>query len=224
MNQLSNLVYPVITQALSLKEKLDAGEAVDVPAEKVNLLKLIRGDGRAVGSTEYFGDGEFLGARYALACWVDELFILHCNPTSINPPVPNQWQKTKILEDEIFGTARAAQKFWEQLDIVLGHPNVAAKARITPGSDVVETFFLCVILGFRGTHFENPAKVREYVDEMRPRVTRTTPWSTPRELGVKTNVEPLLGRAVLRRVVVIYGSAALLTGFVLLLLWRTLQG
>src|SRR5436305_131753 len=96
MNHLNSLVYPVITQALDLKERLDAGEMLDIPSEKVKLLKLIRGDGGAGGLTDYFGDGVFLGARYALACWVDELFIIHCNPPGITPPVPNQWQKTKI--------------------------------------------------------------------------------------------------------------------------------
>jgi type VI secretion system protein ImpK len=222
MSQLNHLVYPVITQALDLKERLDAGKPLDIPAEKVRLLKLIRGEGASAGLTDYFGDGVFLGARYALACWVDELFILHCNPPQISPPVPNQWQRTKILEDEIFGITQAARKFWEQLDIVLGHPNVAGKARVTPGPDAVETYFLCVILGFRGTYFENPAKVRDYVEEMRPQVTRTAPWPSPRDLGVKTNIEPLLGREALRRVVAIYGSLSLLVILVLLILWQIL--
>jgi type VI secretion system protein ImpK len=220
MNQIHNLVYPVITQALDLKEKLDAGEPLDIPSEKVRLLKLIRGEGAGAGLTDYFGDGVFLGARYALACWVDELFILHCNPPQINPPVANQWQRTKILEDEIFGITQAAQKFWEQLDIALGHPNVAAKARVAPGADAIESYFLCVILGFRGTYFDNPRKVREYVEEMRPQVTRAADWPMPADRGVRTSVEPLLGRETLVRIVAFYGGFFLLVVLALLIVYQ----
>jgi hypothetical protein len=64
--------------------------------------------------------------------------------------------------------------------------------------------------------------VREYVEEMRPQVTRTTPWPSPRDLGVKTNVEPLFGRAKLRRVIAIYGGLLVLVAFVCLVLLRVL--
>ena len=89
-----------------------------------------------------------------------------------------------------------------------------------PGTDAVETFFLCIVLGFRGTHRDNPQKIKEYVEGMRPQVTRTIAWSSPRDIGVKTNVEPLLGRETLHRVVAIYGGLSLLVILVLLILYR----
>ena len=58
---------------------------------------------------------------------------------------------------------------------------------------------------------------------MRPQVTRTTAWPSPRDLGVKTNVEPLLGRETLRRVVAVYGSLSLLVLLVFLILWEILR-
>ena len=76
------------------------------------------------------------------------------------------------------------------------------------------------MLGFRGTHFDNPAKVREYVEEMRPMVTRSAPWQPPRDLGVKTNVAPLVGRETLRRVVAIYGGLTLVVIILLLAVSR----
>ena len=51
-----------------------------------------------------------------------------------------------------------------------------------------------MVLGFRGTYFDNPGKVREYVEEMRPMLTRPAAWQPPRDLGVQTNVAPLVGR------------------------------
>jgi type VI protein secretion system component VasF len=89
-----------------------------------------------------------------------------------------------------------------------------------PGLDAMETFFLCIVLGFRGRYLENPTRVREYVEEMRPQVTRTAPWPAPRDFGVKTNVEPLMGRAKLRRVIAIYGGLMLLIAIVLLIVYR----
>ena len=73
------------------------------------------------------------------------------------------------------------------------------------------------MLGFRGKYLENPGKVKEFVEEMRPQVTRTGTWSGPREIGVNTNVEPLLGRAALGRVIGIYGGLALVLLLVLLI-------
>jgi type VI protein secretion system component VasF len=206
--------HKVFTHALNVKDRLDRpGDSPDIEAEHHQLLTLIRGDGGGRQMTDYGGDGVFLGARYALACWVDELFIIHCQP-----PWADQW-KERTLEFELFGTALAATRFWEQADIVLRRPN-APKTPMTPGPDAVEAFFLCVVLGFRGTHFDHPAKVREYVEEMRSQLTRPVSWQSPHDLGVKTNVVPLEGRATLRRVVGIYGSVVLVVALVLLAVYR----
>jgi type VI protein secretion system component VasF len=207
------IVYKVFARALDVKDRLDAGQPVDFEATRHELLSLIRNEAEGRRLSDYSGDGVFLGARYALACWVDELFIIHCQS-----PWADQW-KERALEFEIFRTNVAATKFWEQADIVLRHPG-APRASIAPGSDAVETFLLCVVLGFRGTHFDNPAKVREYVEELRPQLTRPIPWQSPRDLGVQTNVAPLLGRETLRRVVGVYGGLTLVLALVLLVLYR----
>jgi type VI secretion system protein ImpK len=164
---------------------------------------------------DYRGDGIFLGVRYALTCWVDELFIIHC---------PLAWAdkwKERNLEDEIFQTSTAATRFWEQADIVLGRPN-AVKPTVTPSLDALETFFLCVVLGFRGAYYDNVPLVREYMDEMRNKLTYATPWQPLRDRGVETNVEPLEGHAVLRRVVGVYGGMLLLSVLIVLIIFRFL--
>ena len=52
---------------------------------------------------------------------------------------------------------------------------------------------------------------------MRPQVTRSGNWVGPRELGVNTNAEPLLGRATLGRVVGVFGGLSLVSFLVLLI-------
>src|SRR5262249_33662365 len=130
--------------------------------------------------------------------------------------------KERPFEVALYGTRERAGKFWDQADLVLRRPN-APRAPNPPGQDALETFFLCIVLGFRGRYLEDPARVREYVEEMRPQVSRTTPWSSPRELGVKTNCEPRLGLATLRRVIAVYGGLAVLVMLVLLILWQVVR-
>jgi type VI secretion system protein ImpK len=212
--QFSELVHPVISYALNLKDRLDAGESPDLEVEQRTLIERLRSNGEVRHLIDYTGDGTvFLGARYALACWIDELFIVHSAWADL-------W-KERPFEVALYGSRDRAWKFWEQADIALRRPN-SQRTQTAPGVDAVESFFLCIVLGFRGRYLENPAKVHEYFDEMRPLVTRTTIWPAPRDLGVKTNVEPLLGRAKLRRVIAVYGSVLLLVVLILLTLQRFL--
>src|SRR5262245_43870758 len=209
----ARIVHKIFARSLEVKDQLDRDDRVDIEAVRHELLTLVRNEGEGRRLPDYGGDGVFLGARYALACWVDELFIIHCQS-----PWADDW-KERLLEYEIFKTNLAATKFWEQADIVLRHAG-SLRASITPGPDALETFVLCVVLGFRGTYFDNPAKVREYVEEMRPQLTRPAAWQPPRDLGVQTNVTPRVGRETLRRVVAIYGGLTLVVGLVLLVVYQ----
>jgi type VI secretion system protein ImpK len=207
--QFSDLVHPVISQALDLKDRLDRGDTPDLEVEQRRLIERLRSNGEVRHLIDYTGDGTvFLGARYALACWIDELFIVHS-------PWADLW-KERPFEVALFGSRERAGKFWDQADLVLHRPN-SPRAPTAPGVDAMEVFFLCIVLGFRGRYLENPGKIREYVEEMRPQVTRTTPWPSPRDHGIKTNIEPLVGRATLRRVIAIYGGLSLLIAFVFLI-------
>ena len=212
--QFSDLVHPVISYALDLKERLDNGDEPDLEAEQRQLIDRLRSDSEVRRLSDYTGDGAvFLGARYALTCWIDELFIVYSSWSDL-------W-KERILEVTLYGSRDRAWKFWDQAEIALRRPNTP-RLSTPPGPDVLETFFLCVVLGFRGKYLENPAKVREFVEEMRPQVTRTGAWSGPREVPVNTNVEPLLGRTALGRVIGIYGGSALVLLLVLLIVLRVL--
>lgn len=207
--QLSELVLPVLSYALDMKQRLDDGEDPDLEAEQRQLIERLRSDSEARRLTDYMGDGgNFLGARYALTCWIDELFIVYS-------PWAERW-KERILELALYGTRDRAWKFWEQADIVLRHPRTPTVS-VPPGPDALEAIYLCVALGFRGRYLENPGRVKEFMDEMRPQVTRSAHWAGPRELGVNTNIEPLLGRAMLGRVLGLFGGLSLVSFLVLLI-------
>jgi type VI secretion system protein ImpK len=208
--EFSELVHPVISYALDLRDRLDKSETPNLEVEQKQLIERLRADGGVRHLADYTGDGNvFLGARFALACWIDELFIVHSRWADL-------W-KEHPFEVALYGSRERAVKFWKQADLVLRRPNTP-RGPNPPGPDAMETFFLCIVLGFRGMHLENPAKVREYVEEMRPQVTRTAPWPSPRDRGVQTNCEPRLGRATLRRVIGVYGGLALLVILALLVL------
>ena len=208
--QFSNLVYPVITYALELKDRLGRGESADLETEQRELLNRLTSEAEGRRQTDYAGDGQhYLGVRYALACWLDELFIVHS-------PWSDRWNDRK-LEVALYGTNDRAWKFWDQADLVLRRPNTPKIAH-PPGLDAVEAFFLCVVLGFRGKHLNTPAKTREYVDDMRTQVSRTSAWQSPRDTGVETNVEPLTGRASLRRTFLLFGGLSMFVTLILLVI------
>jgi type VI secretion system protein ImpK len=207
--QFSELVLPVFSYALNLKERMDNGEEPDLESEQRQLIERLRSDTEVRRQTDYAGDGgNFLGARYALTCWIDELFIVYS-------PWAEQW-KEKILELALYGTRDRAWKFWEQTEIALRRPRTPS-VTVPPGPDALEAIYLCVALGFRGRYLENPGRVKEFMDELRPQVSRSTNWAGPRDLGVTTNAEPLLGRATLGRVVGVMGGISLLLFLVLLI-------
>ena len=211
--QFSNVVYSVLSYALDLKERLDNGTspAPDFEVEQRELLTRLRTEIESRRLPDYGGDGTvYLGARYAMTCFIDEMFIVYSKWGSI-------WNDRK-LEVALYGTNDRAWKFWDQTDIVLRRPS-APRTPSPPGLDAIEAVFLCVMLGFRGKYLENPAKVKEYVEDLRPQVTRAEAWESPADRGVKTNVEPLAGRAALRRVIGIYGGLSVGAAFLLLIIY-----
>jgi type VI secretion system protein ImpK len=213
MPEFRDVVTKVIASTLDLMDRVEMGTAPDLETERGRLIELLPANiGAAELQADYAGDGRtFLGARYALACWIDELFIVHS-------AWAERW-KPLVLEYALFGTRLRAERFWEQADIVLRRPS-APRPLSPPGPNALEAYFLCILLGFRGTHRDDPGKVRGYVDEMRPQVARVADWPAPGDRGVKTDVEPLVGGETLRKIVAGYGVALLVVVLLLMVVLR----
>src|SRR5437762_2895951 len=149
--EVADLVFPVLRAGILLRKRLGTRQAadMDMQREQETLKMLLNkrppeqaaldflGDQRFVDprrSVDTRGDA-FLGIRYALACWLDEIIIQD------DIPWKAPWNENKLEEsDSLFRTNDRAWKFWEQAKL--------AAARSL--RDAQEVFYLCVLLGFRG--------------------------------------------------------------------------
>jgi len=136
----------------------------------------------------------FLGIRYALVAWLDEVFI-------VDSPWGEQWQDHK-LETALYGTNNRAEWFWEQ----------ARLAESRPGSDALEVYFLCVMLGFRGEKRNHPEELQAWVNATQSRIAKnqSKEAAIPAELDPPTNVPPRQALEKLRRMFLIGGTVLLL--------------
>jgi type VI secretion system protein ImpK len=134
----------------------------------------------------------FLGVRYALVCWLDELFVL-------DSPWAERWNEHK-LEVLLYASNDRAWKFWDQ-----------ARQAAVRGAGPLEAFFLCVLLGFRGELGEDPGRLSEWIAQARALLTRAPGrgWTAPPALEPPTNVPPLHGRRRLQRLILIAGAVLL---------------
>jgi type VI secretion system protein ImpK len=203
--ELANIVHPVFMNALRLKDRLERGEQLDFYNEQMELKGRLLSDNEAKRMTEYGGNvgdsaftsirggsrgrgmDQFLGIRYALACWVDEIFIADSRWDA-------QWNEHK-LEEQLYGTNERAWTFWEQ----------AKLAESRPGIDALEVFYLCVMLGFRGDLRDEPSKLKAWADATGKRIGREQGKDFPAPPGIdpQTYVPPLRGRDRLQRMAMI---------------------
>jgi len=200
---IAQLVHPILAQGLQLQARLRRGEAPDLDEEQSVLKDLLLSDFEsrrwrdfggdrasvAVDDDEQAFDGRehaadhFLGIRYLLTCWLDEIF---CNATAWG----RRWNEQK-LEVEIYGTNDRAWKFWEQAKI----------ARSRPGCDAFEVAYLCVSLGFRGQLRGDHARLKTWIESAKRRLGRVEQptWKHAVDFLPPREAPPLKGRGALRR-------------------------
>ena len=137
---------------------------------------------------------QFLGVRYALVCWLDEVFTKA-------PDWADRWNERK-LEVELYGTNDRAWKFWEQARLAEQHPD----------SDALEVFFLCVQLGFRGVYADETGRLNEWVVATRERIGQLQMEPTPHDLEPDPvpNVPPRHAEQAFEKMLSIGGTMLLL--------------
>ena len=164
--------------------------------EFIRLLDQGGGGGDGASRADIAGDGQaWSGLRYALACWLDEIFIEEDSPWS------EEWRR-RSLEFSLYRSAVAARQFPAQSELALR----------TRGSDVVEAFFLCWMLGFRGRLREDLEELAQgHVEPARKAISRTlkTPWEPPPKREPRSYVPPLSGRERFQKMVLIWVVTAL---------------
>jgi type VI secretion system protein ImpK len=123
-------VDPVFKYVLSVMEGIETGKAL--PGQDVRLTATKHIDQAEV----QLGDrADWKLAKYALTAWVDEVLI-------DSPWEGRTWWEQHRLEFQYFRTADAFTVFYEQ----------AKKAAALPRKDALETYYVCVVLGFRGVY------------------------------------------------------------------------
>jgi type VI secretion system protein ImpK len=130
----SKIVDPIFEYVLGLFDRIESGEDPAPESE----WEVMRGK---VSSLPPGPEGDL--AKYAIAAWIDEALILDAPWTS------REWWANKTLEWEFFRVGQdRAKVFYEK----------AKLASDLPQKDVLEVFYLCVVLGFLG-RYRNPARV-----------------------------------------------------------------
>jgi len=188
-DEVARLAHPAITYALKIKDRLDRGEDVSLERSRAELERLLT---PTAGSRTSFAKEDEV--RYALTCWVDEIFILHS-------PWRQRWNETK-LEFQLFRSNERAARFWEKANRALAAGDVA----------LVEVFLLCVALGFRGDMAEDPDRLMQWTEGARRliEVELGRAWITPASREPRINVPPLSARGRFSTTAIRVGILAML--------------
>jgi type VI secretion system protein ImpK len=209
--EIAHLVYPVLTYGLRLKERVAAGDAPDFRTAQKELQGLLLADAQAArwpdfggeqagpGGGFMRGDGggagteRFLGIRYALVCWLDDIMIA-------GTAWKEEWTGF-TLEQALYGTRDRAWQFWFQAD------RAAREGR----TDALEAFFLCAMLGFRGEKLDNPDELRTKLKEFQDQIDagQAREWPSPVGGQPRSFVPPLQGEQRKQKMLV-YAVVALL--------------
>jgi type VI secretion system protein ImpK len=127
------------------------------------------------------GGEPFLGIRYALACWLDEIFILDAPG-----PWASRWEASMMEVALYGGSSQRGWRFWE----------MAKKAEARPGTDALEVFLWCVMLGFKGEPAAAGITPAQWIEGVRKRVLSAygQEFQQPPEKDPPTFVPVLRGR------------------------------
>jgi type VI secretion system protein ImpK len=216
-DDLAKQVHDILLHGLKLRDRVAAGDRPHLGRAQAELKGMLGSAsapspwGSASDASTSVGsespDRAFLGIRYVLTCWLDEVLI---------EAGWREWDETK-LEPALYRTNIRYSNFWSQARLAEAIPS---------GVDAQEAFLLCVLLGFRGEMGEQPEKLREWVSAARTRVTRGLARELPAlpEKSPVTDVPPLLGieqyRKMTQRLVAGVLVAVLLGAFLSVFLFR----
>jgi type VI secretion system protein ImpK len=209
MNEpLASLVHQTLNYGLVLRRRIAQGKRPNLSAEQAVLKDMLLAANAADERREFGADAaapgaaaarpgdapRFLGIRYLLVCWLDELF-------TDDSEWGRAWNERK-LEMELYGSNDRAWRFWEQ----------ARLAQNRVGADALEACYLCVALGFQGQLAGDPDKLEAWTASVKRQlgVVREPQWPLADELVPPCEAQPLLGERRLERMV-LTGWLALLT-------------
>lgn len=188
-DEVARMVHEVLRNGLKFKERIEANRPLSLEGVQAQLRMRLHVQGGTGSMARDVGD--YLGIRYGLASWLDEIFIT-------DSPWRAQWD-AKALEVELFRSRDRAWKFWEQAEM--------SSARTD--RDGIEVFLLCMLLGFRGDLRDEPGRLLDWREKFESQLglRRLGEWKEmPPELAVPpTDVPELRARDLLRKLLMVLG-------------------
>jgi type VI secretion system protein ImpK len=198
----TTLVSPVFRQVIQLLRRIEQGECPELEPERVKVVALLEEAGRQARASAQLA-ADFALARHALVYWADEVLN--------NTPWPHAaaWQN-RILEWQYFRERIRSERFYEEAD----------KALRLGGTDPLETFYLCLAMGFRGKYDDDPEGLFRWAQLAYQRIEaggRQPDRFLPDEPLDREPLTPRRGPSVLLAVSLLVSVSALATvaGFVL---------
>jgi type VI protein secretion system component VasF len=180
-DETAEFVYPIVDYVLDLKSRLDRGDGPSLEEEQSNLGRLLSREIRtdqAAETSEAQGALPMEDLRYAMVCWIDEFVIVY---TSWG----KSWNESKF-ETRRYASNDRAWRFWQRASQSLAAGDV----------EMVEVYFICATLGFRGQMSDDRVGLADWVEKARRLIEtrRARLWSEPPSREPRTFVPPLRGR------------------------------
>ncbi len=196
----ADLVTPLFQRVIDLQDHLAWGEARSLEEVKQLTRSWVESTEQRA-SVDSTLASDFTLARFALVAWIDEVLT------------DSDWGKSvgwgsedHMLEWDLFRTRLRADRFYEW----------AHRAEGENALDPLETYLLCVALGFRGKYRFNEGAFGQWVEHVYARVASggsvaSKPFPEDAEGDAPTGLQPLAGPALLVRVSALVSVTAMLT-------------
>lgn len=204
------LVGPLIQHVVDLRAAFRNGES---PSPESVKRGLIRAFGEAQGRATESQAADLALAQYPLVYWADEVLIRSDWHSA------DRW-KNSILELDYYGTRQAAIDFWRRARLAEDQAAGPRQrgSRAPRNADVLEVFFLCVALGFRGELFLDEAEVEAWSARVVPilRAAAEGPEGRPPAAPRRPGLPALQGERRLVGASLLVAATAVLTllGFI----------
>jgi type VI secretion system protein ImpK len=198
----AQLISPIVRSIVDFQRRPRGEEPALEEVRSQALALFAEAEQKAAGARDLAG--EFPLAKAALVYWVDEILI---NSTWRHA---SEWRE-HILEWDYYRERLGGEKFYEK----------AAEAERLAGTDALETYYLCVALGFRGRYGYSPADLQAWAGRV---FARIAPGIAPPERflpddpdDARAALQPLPGKSLLLTVSVLTSATVLVTlaGFIL---------
>ncbi len=153
-------------------------------------------------------------ASFAVVALVDETIMTSSNSAF------REWARSPLMHD-LFGTLKAGEQCFDHMQAALNRQETKA------GIDLLEVYFLCLALGFRGRYDSAPPEyMRAWRDPMAEKIIRTRGGADPVNLSPSwrptTNVEAPVASNTLTRLALICGVTVFLLCVLLGLVYHAL--